>query len=246
MDATIIAALIAALTSIISSFLAGYSIYITKKGNKENIESNKEISSKVQEAENIRTEIQVDANIIWKARVEWIQNVRRVTAEFVTTLYKYVHSDPSDTNELNKNLEMLREKKCLLILYFGPDELDIIDKLKAQNIYDKNTNNEKNEMVVDLINSLFNSSREYFSNESLRIQYHSDGIVCIKCKYKKQTDCMYAESETDCIENQKKQLNLERECIKKKEKLFNDVEVLIEAMRIYLKLEWKYAKSRKK
>ena len=47
MDATIGAAVIAAATSILSSILAGCSIYITRKGNKENIESNKEISNKI-------------------------------------------------------------------------------------------------------------------------------------------------------------------------------------------------------
>ena len=245
MDATIIAALIAALTSIISSIFVGYSIHITKKGNKENIESNKEISNKVQQAEDIRTEIQIDANITWKARVNWIQNVRRVTAEFVTAIYKYVHCDPYNEYEYNKNLEMVQEKKCLLILYFGPDEIEN-DKVRAQNICDKNTNNAKNEMVVDLINSIFNQLRAYFPNESLREQYHSEVIECMKCKNSKQVECMYCESDTDCIKYQKEQLNLENECKKTKEKLFSDVELLVEAMRIYLKLEWKYTKNRKK
>lgn len=124
MDATIGAAVIAAATSILSSILAGCSIYITRKGNKENIESNKEISNKVQQAEDLRTEVQIDANITWKARVDWIQNVRRVTAEFVTAIYKYVHSNPCDECELHRNLEIVQEKKYLLILYFGPDDMD--------------------------------------------------------------------------------------------------------------------------
>lgn len=245
MDTTIIAALIAALTSIISSILVGYSIYITKKGNNENIESNKEISQKVQQAEDIRTEIQIDANITWKARVEWIQNVRRVTAEFVTAIYKYVHSDPYDEHEFHKKLEMVQEKKCLLILYFGPDGI-VMDKVKAQSICDKNTNNAKNEMVVGLINSIFNQLRAYFPNESLREHYHSNVIECIKCENSQQVACTYGESKTDCIKHKNEQLNLEKECIKTKEKLFSDVELLVEAMRIYLKLEWKYTKNRKK
>lgn len=245
MNATIIAALIAALTSIISSILTGYSIHITKKGNKENIESNKEISSKVQQAEDLRTEIQIDANITWKARVEWIQNVRRVTAEFVTAIYKYLHTDPYDVYELYKNLEIVQEKKCLLILYFGPDDVDI-GKARAQDICDKNTNNAKNEMVVDLINSVFNQLRAYFQNESLREQYHSNVIKCMKCKNSKQSECMYGKSEADCIKYKNEQLNFENECIKTRERLFDDVELLIEAMRIYLKLEWKYTKNRKK
>lgn len=245
MNETIIAALIAALASIISSILAGYSIHITKRGNKENIESNKEISSKVQKAEDIRTEIQIDANITWKARVEWIQNVRRVTAEFVTAIYKYIHSDSYDEYELNKALEIVQEKKCLLILNFGPDEANI-DKLRAQNICDINTNNAKNELVVELINSVFKQLRSYFPNESLRESYHSSVIECMKCKNSKQSDCMYSESETDCTKYKNEQQHEEHKYIKIKEKLFSDVELLIEAMRIYLKLEWEYTKNRKK
>lgn len=140
---------------------------------------------------------------------------------------------------------MVQEKKCLLILYFGPDEIEN-DKVRAQNICDKNTNNAKNEMVVDLINSIFNQLRAYFPNESLREQYHSEVIECMKCKNSKQVECMYCESDTDCIKYQKEQLNLENECKKTKEKLFSDVELLVGAMRIYLKLEWKYTKNRKK
>lgn len=184
-------------------------------------------------------------NITWKARVEWIQNVRRVTAEFVTAIYKYLHTDPYDVYELYKNLEIVQEKKCLLILYFGPDDVDI-GKARAQDICDKNTNNAKNEMVVDLINSVFNQLRAYFQNESLREQYHSNVIKCMKCKNSKQSECMYGESEADCIKYKNEQLNFENECIKTRERLFDDVELLIEAMRIYLKLEWKYTKNRKK
>lgn len=90
--ATIIAAILAFIASVISSILSGYSIHETKKGNKENIESNREISREVQVAENKRNESQIDANIVWNARVEWIQNVRRVTAEFITACYKYMRN----------------------------------------------------------------------------------------------------------------------------------------------------------
>lgn len=242
MDSTIIAAIIAAITSFISSILVLYSIHVTKRGNKENIESNKEISKTVQQAEDMRTKKQIDANTTWKARVEWIQNVRKITAEFVTSIYKYVHSNPYNECEVHKNLEMVQEKKYLLILFFGPNYIRDEEK-GAEHICDKRTNVAKNEMIVDLINSIYNYLQKYFHNESLREHYHSNVIDCIKCKSGRQIDCMHSESKEDCIKYKNEQSNLENECIKTKEKLFHDVELLIESMRIYLKIEWEITKN---
>lgn len=255
-NATIIAAGIAAFTSIISSILAGYSIRVTKKGNEKNIESNKEISIKVQEAENKRIEAQIDANITWNARVEWIQNVRRITAEFITACYKYIHSDASDKKEQNRNLEFVQEKKSLLILYFGPDGINE-NKNKAQNICDRITNKAKNEMIVTLINKLFEQLEAYFSNEKLYKTYHTNSVKCFACENAengKTISCAKDEyegeveyfTEFDCKKSQEKNRKLELSCIKRREELFYNINLLTEAMRIYLKIEWNYTKSRLK
>jgi len=108
--ATVIASGIAAITSIAATILAWRSLIVTKLGNEKNLAVNKEIANKVQEAENIRTEAQIDANITWNAGVEWIQNVRRVTAEFITACYKFIHSNDFDKDEQNRNLELIQEK----------------------------------------------------------------------------------------------------------------------------------------
>lgn len=254
--ATIIAAGMAALTSILSSVLAGYSIRVTKKGNERNIESNKEISNRVQEAENIRIEAQIDANITWNARVEWIQNVRRITAEFITACYKYIHSNASDKDEQNRNLEMIQEKKSLLILYFGPDGIEE-NKKKAQNICDITTNKAKNEMIVALINRLFEQLRAYFLNESEYERYHTDLVKCIACENAengKTISCVKDEyegeveyfTELDCKSLQEEQKKGEKSCIERRKYLFDNINLLTEAMRIYLKIEWNCAKSRGK
>lgn len=255
-EATIIAAGIAALTSILSSILAGYSIRITKKGIEKNIESNKEISNEVQNAESIRTEAQIDANITWNARVEWIQNVRRVTAEFITACYKYIHSNDCDIDEQNGNLELIQEKKSLLILYFGPDGIEE-NKKKAQNISDKITNNAKNEMIVDLINKIFEQSRVYFSNEKECKRCHTELIKCIACENAengKLISCVKDEFEgeaeyftdNDCKTLQKNLEEDEEKYIKLRRDLFNNIDLLTEAMRIYLKIEWDCTKKRGK
>ncbi|KOR55613.1 hypothetical protein FDA33_10520 [Clostridium botulinum] len=251
--ATIIAAVIAAIASIVSSAFTLHSIRVTKKGNEENIESNKEISNKVQEAENIRIEAQIDANITWNARVEWIQNVRRITAEFITACYKFIHSDAENQNEQNRNLELIQEKKSLLILYFGPDGTG---ENKAKDICDTMTNKAKNEMIVTLINKLFEQLKLYFSEKKAYDRSREELAQCSACEnteHERIYDCVKYQyegvdinfTESDCKqlqeENQKKQ-KISMENIKA---LFDNINLLTEAMRIYLKIEWNCTKSRR-
>ena len=51
-----------------------------------------------QDEENKRNESQIDANIVWSARVEWIQNVRRATADLLTAINNYIYSDENDVD----------------------------------------------------------------------------------------------------------------------------------------------------
>lgn len=252
-DGTIIAAVIAAITSCISSLLSLYSIKVTKKGNEKNIESSEEISKKVQEAENKRMEAQIDANIVWNARVEWIQNVRRVTAEFITACYKYVQSDESDKNEQNQNLELIQQQKSLLILYFGPDGTER-GKNKAQDICDMDTNNAKNEMIVDLINELFNQLKIYFNVKNELNRCHDELVECIECENAESGKSFICEkneygdkfTENDCKQSQEKRQNREKYYYQQYEKVFDNMDLLTEAMRIYLKIEWTCTKNREK
>lgn len=250
---TIIAAVIAALTSFISSLLTLYSIKVTKKGNEKNIESNEEISKKVQEAENKRTESRIDANIVWNARVEWIQNVRRVTAEFITACYKYIQSNESDKNEQNHNLELIQQQKSLLILYFGPDGTES-NKKKAQNICDKDTNNAKNEMIVALINELFNQLKTYFIIKEELNRCRAESGQCCRCENAESKKLYLCEkneygdkfTEDDCKASQKKWKNSEKNYKQQCNKVFDNIDLLTKAMRIYLKIEWTCTKNREK
>lgn len=254
--ATVIAAVIAAITSIAATILAWRSLVVTKEGNEKNLAANKEIANKVQEAENERTKAQIDANITWNARVEWIQNVRRVTAEFITACYKFIHSNDSDKDEQNRNLEFIYEKKSLLILYFGPDGIGE-KKKKAQDICDRSTNNAKNEKIVVLVNRLVDQLQAYFFNEREYKRYHDGLIRCLSCENLEdgkiiscEKECFEGEiihyTEDDCKVFQEEYKNGEISCVERRDNLFNNIKLLTEAMRIYLKIEWDYTKNREK
>lgn len=255
-QATIVAAGIAALASILASGLTFYSIRVTKRGNKENVLSNEEISKKVQEAEDIRNEAQIDANITWSARVEWIQNVRRITAEFIVACYKYIQSNKNDEHEQSRNFESIQEKKYLLLLYFGPDDF-VGNEKKAKDICDKITNKAKNEMIIDLINKLVEQLRGYFMNERKYEQYHENIIKCVACENAESGKVISCEkgtcaddienfTENDCKIFQKEQERQEKDCKEYRQDLFDNINLLTEAMRIYLKVEWNCTKNRNK
>ena len=126
-NATIIAAAIAAAVSLGSSVFAWCAANKSNKAAAQSNEvtnrTNREIAVFEQDEENKRNESQIDANIVWSARVEWIQNVRRATADLLTAINNYIYSDENDVDLVKMNLMSVREKSNLFILYFGPDKV---------------------------------------------------------------------------------------------------------------------------
>lgn len=71
------------------------------------------------------------ANIVAKSRIEWIQEVREKSAEFLTScydlskLYDIKYFDQEADEEINKEIKKLKtevqKNATLLTLYFGPD-----------------------------------------------------------------------------------------------------------------------------
>lgn len=194
----------------------------------------------------------LDANITCNARIEWIQNVRRVTAEFITAAYKYMGSVGEDEKKINFNL--VQEKKSLLILYFGHDDINFNNK--AQDIFDKNSNNAKNEMVIKLINDISHQLRDYFFNKNMLDEAQKRQVNCLDCESPEKSpktyictkegydgDILYFD-EDDCKEY-KKEINQNKEIYSDNiEALQSNINKFTEAMRIYLKLEWNRAKKR--
>ena len=154
-NATIIAAVIAAVASLVSAGIALYNAKDSKKGaaqrDEVNNRTNSEIAMFEQDAENKRNETQIDASVVWSARVEWIQNVRRETSDLLTAINNYIYSDENDVDLVKMNLVSVREKSNLLILYFGPDKVEN-DKVDLLN---KGDNISKNQHIVKLIEDIY-------------------------------------------------------------------------------------------
>lgn len=163
MSPEIHAAIIAAVTSIIVTlpkFI--YDCFQEKK--RKNFQE--KITDIIQNKEDQRAMMQVGANIVWSARVEWIQNVRNVTSEFITAVNDFVVS--GDDTARKQNLELIRAKSNLLILYFGPD------KHPDTNIdlFNPTSNVSKNENIVKFIKNICENAPAYFLRQTFIEDYH--------------------------------------------------------------------------
>lgn len=252
--ATIIAAGIAAVISLVSS---GVALHAANKSNKAAAQSNevtnrtnREIAVFEQDEENKRNESQIDANIVWSARVEWIQNVRRATADLLTAINNYIYSDENDVDLVKMNLMSVREKSNLLILYFGPDKVEN-DKVDLLN---KGDNISKNQHIVKLIEDIYIGCCSYFINIKTMKTCNDLDSLCKSCRksgseyencniYNEHYSNQQQENECSSFING----NLAKcQCVaEQNNKLFSDVDMLTNAMRIYLKIEWNRTKERK-
>lgn len=222
--ATIIAA-VAAVAAVVSAVVSFISLIFTKRGNRQKIE----------------------ASLVWSSRIEWIQNVRRVTADFIASCYMYMQSEKNDQDMLDKNIALVEKNKVLLTLYFGPDTVRPGKKM-AKDIWDKTTNAGKNEDIVNFINKIYKQIKTYFTH---KYEYETccDALRhCDRCKHGECTKCesneyhdVYTREECDKkITRLKKSRN---EAKKEIDSLQKNIELLSEAMRIYLKEEWRLTKD---
>lgn len=251
---TIVAAIIAAIMSLIS-------IIVTANGNKKSRQNNEKLTEQIQKAENARTESLIDANIIWNARVEWIQNVRKVTAEYISACYRYMRycdseywekslNDTQNNKVVEEMLTLIEEKKLLLSLYFGPDGKNIAE-INDVSIFDPLTNDGKNRLIIQLINEINELIRKYsFLICELR-KAQKELLVCELCKNEGQERCDSNEfgdkfSEDECLEKKNKNRKIQNEKRDQIIKLSGDLYKLTDVMRNYLKIEWERAKSREK
>lgn len=102
----------------------------------------------------------IDAELIAKARIEWIQKARDTTAEMITYILKYTQIAKEidekkhykrirgrGFNRINESYAAINK----LILLFGPDDDGCT---KETSIDDKETNDFKNELIVEKLKSL--------------------------------------------------------------------------------------------
>lgn len=129
-----IAALIALIGSIISAGISWYN-------NGKTIATQKQMSKENLDLQEKLNKSNFKGNVVSKSRIEWIQEVRKLSVAFISSFYNlanYVNELELDgffneanhdkrigkikkNHELMKLINTLKEKGTLLILYFGPD-----------------------------------------------------------------------------------------------------------------------------
>lgn len=220
-----------------------YNAKDSKKGaaqrDEVNNRTNSEIAMFEQDAENKRNETQIDASVVWSARVEWIQNVRRETSDLLTAINNYIYSDENDVDLVKMNLMSVREKSNLLILYFGPDKVEN-DKVDLLN---KGDNISKNQHIVKLIEDIYIGCCSYFINIKTMKTCNDLDSLCKSCRksgseyencniYNEHYSNQQQENECSSFING----NLAKcQCVaEQNNKLFSDVDMLTNAMFIGL------------
>ena len=188
------------------------------------------------------------------ARVEWIQNVRDTTAELIAAYYSVLNDD-SKVN-VQKSVVDAREKHERLTLYFGHENKK---SPEAKNIVDTDTNNGKNEMIVNYLRELSSNYLEYNSNVQQDIWVEAEarhnealsmlGDVLAEFSGENIGPISFKNSEYDINPMWASNYGEDVEAIRAKNEFKNSMNTklstLSEIMRIYLKIEWNKAKKGK-
>ncbi|MED3269497.1 hypothetical protein CN939_21410 [Bacillus thuringiensis] len=152
-------AAVALLLGIVNIFISIVNIFISKKNNSKTLKMQEEMHDKNLEQQqsisqdnlNLQKEMNTSnfkGNVISKARIEWIQEVRKKSVDFMSACYNlfdYIESNGDRIlfsaeveKEFNRLKNEIEKNGTLLILYFGPN----ID------------GNKNNDLIVYLISSL--------------------------------------------------------------------------------------------
>ncbi len=190
------------------------------------------------------------------ARVEWIQNVRNVTAEIISAYSAALNEDNPD--KVQKIIIEVREKIERLILFFGHEATT----KKEIDILDTKTNEGKNGLIVEFLTNLSGDFVQYNKNvksgiltqEEARLDNLSsklqDNIVGVSHQENIEVDGeYYTNTEYEFNEKFKRKYDNVQEKINEikefNEGLASDLINLRNVIRIYLKIEWNKAKKGK-
>ena len=202
----------------------------------------------------------LDADLKSKARIEWIQNVRNITAELISIYYKLLNE--ADKSKLFDEYSSARAKGELLILYFGPEKTNnLIDNEKGI-LFNTESNDGKNKSIVEYLEALSDGFYKHYkstSNKNLKdLEEAKRKASYAVNKYPiKDGNFLYTEYDNDGneydvrdepiwdpnllaeMDSTQKEIN---QYIQRVNNLSQDVVQLRNIMRIYLKLERKKAK----
>lgn len=201
----------------------------------------------------------IDANLIATARIEWIQKVRDLSAELISLYFMMLNSNDKDKIQVAFNNSI--EKTELMILFFGHEDVEVEQNVSV--LLNKVSNTGKNELIVDFLIRLSDKFNKYNTN----VQH--DGFTRLEDAVKRAQQEMYKNvkvvevdeywcEDSDQIlpitdvelrtEDILKCNELSSELKYEKEKIKNlqdDIILLRNIIRIYLKIEWNKAKSAK-
>jgi len=210
--------------------------------------------------ENRWNQAKIDADLIAKARIAWIENVRVATSHFIASCYSLMRVvERTYDDEMNKQHLSAKENGLLLMLYFGPDQS--VEK-EYNNVV---TNKGKNDQIVNLINEalvlvenlyskdLYNALKQETEDkrEQLDLQYEAlpiDHIEYFKPNDTNEEIPIDIPDETTPEYSKYKNEKMEFDKFKYKNSpdyLQEVLKNLTEMIRRYLKIEWDVAKQGK-
>lgn len=212
----------------------------TERINEDNNKFQQQMSASSEALQKKLNKANIDANIISNARVEWIQNVRQATVAFVTACNEVLVANAC--NNCSNELSTLREKTQLLILYFGPED----SKKTSVDLLCSSSNDGKNEKIVHLINEIKNplvndrrNALQAIARKKLQTKAAIYDNAVSGTEYE-NGDNEYQPSYQDVLEDDLKYLAAKED---EYAMIFQKIENLSDAMRIYLKIEWNKAKT---
>lgn len=197
----------------------------------------------------------IDASLTASARIEWIQKVRNTTAELIA-LYLGALNMVDKANLLDFVIKA-QEKTELLILFFGHEEKATI--MNKAELCSTTSNDKKNNLIVIFLSSLSKKLYRYYENVktdelttlvSIRDKRYSEMQQhVLDWEYEEYTDeygnknfesipvldKVYEDSLVD-IDQQIENL------VKISKDINNDLLMLRDIIRVYLKIEWNKAK----
>lgn len=187
-------------------------------------------------ANHITNKERIKADLLEKARIEWIQSVRGVTVEVISKTYQLFTYETYDKDYKSAYIDIIKDIEHL-ILYFGPDSKKInanTDKGEVRDILlNPETNDGKNQHIVKFLDELmgmidnYNKAKISYSKEKRNI------AKSINVQEYEKTDIKEKEITKESLEKYTEA----RKALQKKLVMLRDI------MRIYLKLEWTKVKT---
>ena len=260
------------LITLVPAILSLVNLYLTYKINEKINASDKEFQKEINDKNNkLQEEINdnnnkfqeklnqknIDANLKSKARIKWIQDVRNTSSELLSIYYRLLNS--TDKDKLLEIFITSQEKTELLILFFGPEKQNQ-EKVKQIDIKSHESNEGKNDLIVEFLDDLNKGFYTYCNNvlkdkksnlEKIResrleemnnhiIGYEEfdgielgDGIGTVEVPvYDPDYEKKVDEIEEQIKENKNLPSNLNKKLIE-----------LRDIIRVYLKIEWNKSKN---